>query len=282
MTDHAVAEHEDHHDDPWSHVPPPSFWPLGVGLSLVVFGAGMLLTMPESGKSFPIPGPPVLILGTIGVFFCLMGWGHQIIKEKRIAHDLHQQQVDLKFFVKLFLLSELMAFSAIFGYFYLRTFAVDPESFVPPPGLHLGGSMVAFATFLLLSSSVTCELAHHAVMHNQWLKARLLMILTLVLGVVFLGFQGREYGELIEHGFWPLAMGAEDNPHTSFMATFFIGTGFHGLHVLTGLVMLFLVYVRMEFGHFTGKRHFSLIAASWYWHFVDIVWILLFITVYVV
>lgn len=281
MTEPAVA-HDEHHDDPWSHVPPPSIWPFLVGLSLVLFGTGMLMSMPESGSFFSISGSPVLIAGVLGVMFTLMGWGHQIIKEKRIAHDLDQQQTDLKFFVKLFLVSEFMAFSAVFGYFYLRTFAVDPEFFKLPPGMPHGGALVAFATFLLLSSSVTCELAHHAVMHNQWFKARMLMLTTLVLGVIFLGFQGMEYGLLYEHGFWPTTMGAEDNPFTSYVATFFIGTAFHGLHVLTGLVMLFLVYVRMEAGHFTGKRHFAMVAASWYWHFVDIVWILLFITVYVV
>ncbi|MDA3959235.1 MAG: cytochrome c oxidase subunit 3 [Planctomycetota bacterium] len=273
--------HADQHEDPMSHVPPPSFWPFIIGIALVAFMAGAVLTLPKVAASVPISGVPVLIFGAVAVLFGLMGWGHQIIKEKRIAHDLMAQQVDLKFFVKSFLVSELMAFSAIFAYFYLRTFFVAPDSFESPPGLHLGGSMVAFATFLLLSSSVTCEMAHHAVMHNQMGKARMLMIATLVLGFIFLGFQGREYGELITHGFWPLSMG-EENPNTAFMATFFISTGFHGFHVLTGLVMLFLVYVRMEMGHFTQKRHFSLVAASWYWHFVDIVWVLLFITVYVV
>lgn len=278
-----VAHHEaGHHEDPMSHVPPPSFWPFGVGMALIVTGIGALMAMPRTAEHFGGGNSLVLLLGLLAMFFCLMGWAHQIIKEKPIAHDLMQQQSDLKFFVKVFLISELMAFGAVFAYFYLRRFFVDDLAFQAPPGIHLGGSMVAFATFILLSSSVTCELAHHAVMHKQWTKARLLMILTLVLGVIFLGFQGREYGELIQYGFWPPAMSETGSIHTGFMSTFFIATGFHGLHVLTGLVMLFLVYVRMELGHFNDKRHFSMIAASWYWHFVDIVWILLFITVYVV
>lgn len=273
--------HADQHDDPMSHVPPPSPWPFVTGMSLVLFSVGAVLSLPRTAESVG-GGVPILIVGLLGVLFGLMGWCHQIIKEKRIAHDLDAQQVDLKMFVKGFLVSELMAFAAVFAYFYMRTFFVDPTSFRPPAGVHLGGELVAFATFLLLSSSVTCELAHHAVVHGQMFKARMLMLITLILGFVFLGFQGREYGELITHGFWPLSMGAEDHPHTAYMATFFIATGFHGFHVLTGLIMLFLVYLRMEMGHFTAKRHFSLVAASWYWHFVDIVWVLLFITVYVV
>ena len=123
-------------------------------------------------------------------------------------------------------------------------------------------------------------MAHHALAHGQHLKARLLIIATILLGTIFLGFQGFEYGELIEHGFWPGLM--ENNSSNSYATIFFVATGFHGFHVLTGLVMLSLVYLRLELNHFTQQRHFSFIAASWYWHFVDIVWVLLFITVYVV
>ena len=300
-----AAHHDDAHDDPWSHVPPPSFWPFGVGIGLVICmcatvlvlkpGAilgedsmvGRLLGLEVTGgalSGWQFLGVVATFVGVLVFFVTLMGWCHQVIREKRIAHDLMQQQNDLKMFIKLFLVSELMAFAAVFAYYYIQKF-IFGGSFHQPDNLHIGGSKVAIATMLLLSSSVTCEFAHHAVAHGEWGKARLLMLSTLILGTIFIGFQGMEYGELIHLGFWPGALDEAGNPfgqqYSSYAATFFIATGFHGFHVLTGLVMLFLVYVRVELGHYTKERHYSLIAASWYWHFVDIVWILLFITVYV-
>jgi len=91
---------------------------------------------------------------------------------------------------------------------------------------------------------------------------------------------GFEWGELFQKGFAPLALG--ESGSSAFAATFFTGTGFHALHVTIGLIMLFMVLMRIESGHFHGTRNFSVVAASWYWHFVDVVWVLLFITVYVV
>jgi cytochrome c oxidase subunit III len=286
MSDHAIAAashaHADHHDDPWSHVPPPSFWPFGVGVGLVLMMCtqSALFAAQKSGGSFSL----VWVFGAVAVMlFMLMGWCHQVIKEKPLSHDLTAQQNDLKLFVKMFLVSELMAFSAIFAYFYLNRIGITgvtaphaPEApvFDPPANLHVGGLLVAVATFLLLSSSVTCEFAHHAILHGKRGQARLLLLSTIILGIVFLGFQGKEYGMLIEHGFTLSS--------SNYSSVFYIGTGFHGLHVLTGLVMLFLVWLRLELGHYSPSRHASFIAASWYWHFVDIVWILLFITVYVV
>lgn len=271
------AEHHD--DDPWSHVPPPSFWPFITGVALVVMFGGTAALLWQlngdnqnpSGSNLFI-GQAAALFGTLFMLFGLMGWCHQVIKEKAIAHDLGQQQTDLKMFTKMFLIGEFAAFGAVFGYFYVRTL-VDP-AFAAPEGLHLGGALVAFATFLLLSSSVTCEFAHHALLHNQIGKARALLLGTILLGVIFLGFQGYEYGLLYENNF-TLESGA-------YASVFYIATGFHGLHVLTGLVMLFLAWMRLEMGAYSKERHFSMIAASWYWHFVDVVWILLFITVYVV
>ena len=112
--------------------------------------------------------------------------------------------------------------------------------------------------------------------------AKILFVCTIILGVIFLAFQGFEWGELIQKGFYPLSDQLHNDPAASFASLFYVGTGFHGLHVAIGLVMLFMVLMRLEFGHFKGKRHFAVVAASWYWHFVDIVWGLLFITVYVV
>jgi cytochrome c oxidase subunit 3 len=293
MSDHAphapVAAHGDvhGHEDPMSHVPPPSLWPLLVtgGLTLVPFGVVSLLgTLNKSPIWGPLTNPKVglafLLTGALIFIVCLMGWCHQNIKEKVISHDVGKQQKDLQSFILLFLTGELMAFGAVFGYFYHQ--AVYYSDFGPVHGMHFGGPLVAYATFILLFSSVTCEFAHHALQAHKMVMAKVLFLATIVLGGIFLAFQGFEWGELIQKGFYPIGGSLDNHGAAAFASLFYIGTGFHGLHVAIGLVMLFMVLMRLEVGHFKGKRHFSVVAASWYWHFVDIVWVLLFITVYVV
>ncbi len=273
------------HDDPMSHVPPPSLWPFLVMLGLITLPFGVLSVLGALDQT-PIFGPlrnphvgvAIIIVSALMFLFCLMGWSNQIIKEKRISHDVVQQQKDLQMFILLFLSGEAAAFGAIFGYFYHRNFQ-DP-TFGPLPSMHFGGPLVAYATFFLLSSSLTCEVAHHAIHSGKRLLGKLFLILTLVLGVIFLGMTGYEWGELLQRGFKPSLI--PETGASSFASLFFTGTGFHAIHVATGLVLLFMVLMRLETGHFQGKRSFSLVAASWYWHFVDIVWVILFITVYVV
>ena len=269
----AAHASDHHHDDPMSHVPPPSPWPFLLGaisLSLLCFGGLTAMGVLSTGAS-------LLIFATVASVVTLMGWCHQVIKEKPIAHDLNQQQKDLFFFTKLFLVSEFTAFGAIFAYFYARAY-IDPN-FVYPPGLNLGNPLIGIATIILLSSSVTCEIAHHALLAGDKKKTRVMLLSTIILGVIFLGFQGFEYGEFIAAGYGFTSM--PDETYNAFMSLFFISTGFHGFHLLTGLVMLTLVYVRLELGHFNPERHFSMMAASLYWHFVDVIWIFLFLTVYV-
>lgn len=290
MSDHvspSAAAPAHGHEDPMSHVPPPSLWPLLVtaGLTLMPFGVVSLLgTLGKSPIWGPLTNPTVglvtLLLGSLIFIVCLMGWCHQNIKEKLISHDVGKQQKDLQSFILLFLTGELMAFGAVFGYFYHQ--AVFYKDFGPVHGMHFGGPMVAYATFILLFSSVTCEFAHHALQAHKVLLAKILFLATIVLGIVFLAFQGFEWGELIQKGFYPIGGSLDNHGAAAFASCFYVGTGFHGLHVAIGLVMLFMVLMRLELGHFKGQRHFSVVAASWYWHFVDIVWVLLFITVYVV
>jgi len=281
--DNAPAPSAHGHDDPMSHVPPPSPWPLitAAGLLVAPFGIVSLL---GGLKGWPVIGSPgtglVAMLGGFAIFLVgLMGWAHQIIVEKKISHDPAAQQKDLQLFILLFLVGELAAFGAVFGFIFHRNYY--DESFGPPhvDGFHFGGAKAAIATFILLSSSVSCEFAHHAVEHGRLALGRALLIGTVILGAVFLGFQGFEWGEFIQRGFYP--MNISEGGVSAFAAAFYTGTGFHGLHVAIGLVMLCMAWFRLEAGGFRDGRTFTLTAASWYWHFVDIVWVLLFITIYV-
>ncbi len=290
-------------DDPMSHVPPGSIWPLLVAISLIFLSFGALALMRLDGVDFKADfggsnadikplfnlgaafGWSSLLIGAGGLLFTLMGWCHQVIKEKPLSHDTMQQQADLKHFLLQFLGGELAVFGAMFGYFYHRKIW-EESTFGPPPhdAMHFGGAIVAYATLILISSSVTCEIAHRALEHGNRALAKGFLALTIVLGIIFLGFQAYEYGELIEKGFTPMWLASQEagKDYASFAGLFYASTGFHGLHVAIGIVMLFMVLFRLEMGHFQGHRNFAMIAASWYWHFVDIVWILLFITVYVV
>ena len=224
-----------HHEDPMSHVPPGSLWPLLVtgGLTVVPFGVVSLLgAFDKSPLVGPLMNPKVglctIIAGGLVFVFCLMGWCHQIIREKRISHDVVAQQKDLQFFILLFLTGELMAFGAVFSYFYHRT--AQDASFGPPEGMEFGGPMVAYATFILLSSSVTCEFAHHALQAGKMLWAKALFLLTIVLGAIFLGMQGSEWGELLQRGFIPVGNSPIAGTSAASIASIYTSTGFHGLH----------------------------------------------------
>ncbi len=287
MSDHApsaataVADpHADHgHDDPMSHVPPGSIWPLVTmfGLIPVPFGVlsvlGAIKTGPLSDRHV---GMACIGIGALVFIYALMSWCAQIIREKRIAHDVAQQQKDLQLFLLLFLSGELAAFGAIFGFYYHRN--AHDALFGPLPGMEFGGPLVVYATFFLLSSSVTCEIAHHLLEHGKVQLSKFFFVFTLVLGGIFLAMTGYEWGELMQRGFMPKEIA--DHSASAFAAIFYTGTGFHAIHVATGLAMLFLVTLRLEAGHFRGVRTFAATAASWYWHFVDIVWVILFMTVY--
>ena len=128
-------------------------------------------------------------------------------------------------------------------------------------------------TALLLSSGVTLTIAHHALRANHRAQAVRFMWLTVVLGATFLSVQGYEYHHLYTDLNLKLSSGA-------YGSTFFMLTGFHGLHVFIGMLMLFFITMRLRAGHFTPERHFGFEGAAWYWHFVDVVWLGLYFLVY--
>ena len=149
----------------------------------------------------------------------------------------------------------------------------DPSQVLGPDKAMEAWGVPAINTAILLASGVTITLAHWALVHEEKAKTLFWQMATVVLGMVFLYMQYLEYGEAYLHYGLRLESGIYGN-------VFFMMTGFHGLHVFLGTVMLMVVAVRIYYDHFSGHDHFAFEAASWYWHFVDVVWVLLFVFVY--
>jgi cytochrome c oxidase subunit 3 len=257
-----ASGHEEH-----IHLPEPSLWPFAVAISAGLIPTGVLFTVNQQ-----VFGPAVLGAGLLLTIFCGLGWCTSVIREKHTIDQAWGNQT-LSLAWKLFLLSEAAIFGAFFGHYFYMLYHIKPGQVWPPegtPDIHL--IIPAAGTIILMLSSVTCEFAHKALLVSNRSLCKTWMVITLVLGLIFLILQGYEWGVLGGMGF---------NLSTNIVGTlFYLITGFHGFHVVTGMMFLFLVYVRIEVGSFDRKRHFSMNAASWYWHFVDVIWLLVFLTLY--
>jgi cytochrome c oxidase subunit 3 len=214
----------------------------------------------------------------------------------------YNEQVDRSFRQGMmwFIFSEVMFFAAFFGaLFYARVLSVPwllgadfstheylwegyGETWPTNGPAIVGGAfetigawgIPAINTLLLLTSGVTITLSHHALKVNDQKNTVMWLAATVLLGIVFLGFQGYEY----LHAYRDLNLTLESGIYGS---TFFMLTGFHGMHVTLGTIMLFVIMIRAAKGHFTADKHFAFEGVAWYWHFVDVVWLGLFIFVYV-
>ena len=285
------------------YVPAQSKWPIIATIGLLVTVCGLATwfndlkaTRPESH------GPLIFFVGSLLVAYMMVGWFGAVIKESRAG--LYSPQLDRSFRwgMTWFIFSEVMFFAAFFGaLFYVRQFILPWlsgegdgaftnqyiwQGFVAgwptngPAGI--GGAFETIPawglpllnTMLLLTSGVTITMAHHALKANArtpllwWLGA------TVVLGAFFLFFQAEEY----HHAYTELGLTLGSGIYGS---TFFMLTGFHGLHVTLGAIMLSVIWLRCAKGHFSKDHHFAFEAVAWYWHFVDVVWLLLFLFVYV-
>jgi cytochrome c oxidase subunit 3 len=170
----------------------------------------------------------------------------------------------------LFIASEIMFFGGLFGaYFTIRSAA--PE-WPPPDNPHLSAPYAAVLTAILVSSSVTMQFGVWAIRKNNQRRLVLWLAVSLVLGAIFLAMQALEYANLIEEGM-TLSSGV-------FGSTFYTLTGFHGAHVAGGAAFILIVLLRARSGQFTARYHDTVEMASYYWHFVDVVWIGLFSTIY--
>jgi cytochrome c oxidase subunit 3 len=149
----------------------------------------------------------------------------------------------------------------------------SPAGIIEPFGTMGPWPIPTLNTALLLFSGVTVTIAHHALVANHRTRAIVFMWFTVALGIAFLGFQAYEYTHAYSELNLKLSSGA-------YGSTFFMLTGFHGFHVFVGMLMLLFITIRIMRGHFTPDRHFGFEGAAWYWHFVDVVWLGLYIVVY--
>ena len=272
------------------YLPSPSLWPVTGSLTLALLGFGAAFTV----NSMP-SGYYLLAAGFAVLIYMLFGWFGEVARESEGGK--YNQQVDMSFRwgMSWFIFSEVMFFAAFFGtLFYMRVLSVPwlgefdqkllwpdfvPQWPVAGPGIAekftpMGAwGIPALNTLILLSSGVTVTWAHWGLLKNNRSQLILGLILTVALGATFLGFQAYEYGHAYSELNLKLSTGA-------YGATFFMLTGFHGLHVTIGTIMRIAILGRSIAGHFNAEHHFGFEGVAWYWHFVDVVWLLLFILVY--
>jgi len=251
------------------HLVDPSPWPLftSVGAFTTTFG-GVLYFHGFLG------GEMVLSFGFLIILFVMFLWWRDVIREATFqGHHTFAVQTGLRMGMILFIVSEVMFFMAFFWAFFHSSLAptVDIGAVWPPKGIEvLNPWEVPFLnTVLLLTSGASLTYAHHAIVAGLRSEALYGLVVTLVLAIFFTGFQVLEYLEA------PFSI--SDSIYGS---CFYMATGFHGLHVFIGSCFLFICLVRLQQHHFTKKHHFGFEAAAWYWHFVDVVWLFLFVTIY--
>ncbi len=287
------------HDPAIYYVPHGTRWPILGSFALFFLLGGAALGLNGLGMQ----GQISMLLGFALLLRMLFGWFGTVIRESLGGY--YNAQVDVSFRMGMiwFIFSEVMFFAAFFGALFYTQWLTLPwlggagdgaatnallwpgfEAAWPSNGpANVGGQFETMApwglplvnTLLLLTSGVTLTIAHHALRAGErgkllgWLGA------TVLLGVVFLTVQGYEY----YHAYTELGLTLGSGIYGS---TFFMLTGFHGLHVTLGAIMLIVIWFRCAKGHFTRDHHFGFEAVAWYWHFVDVVWLGLFLFVYVV
>ncbi len=275
----AEQHHDEHVTHPF-HLVDPSPWPLVASLAAGLLAAGTAMWM----NGFTIGDLPIgaktAALGLLGVLFVMWMWWRDVIKEA-VVQKAHSPvaKIGLRYGMALFIASEVMFFVAFFwAYFAAAFYPTEATGFVwPPQGVHTFDPFdVPFImTLILLLSGTTVTWAHHALIEGKNKDAAKALAITVGLGVLFTCFQVYEYSHA-HFGFNDGTIEGRD----IYASTFFMATGFHGLHVLIGTIFLAVCYFRTLKGHFTATSHFGFEAAAWYWHFVDVVWLFLFISIY--
>ena len=283
------------------YIPEGSKWPIVGTLSLFItfLGGAMMFNSVDAGKY-------VLIVGLAALTYMFAGWFADVISESIAGKYSKQVDVSFRMGMGWFILSEVMFFAAFFGaLYYARMFSIPwlsgegqgghngtheflwssfqaswPMNVMPDPSKYTQYNDVvpafgvpAVNTALLLASGVTVTFAHWALKKANRIALNVWLLATVALGFIFVYFQAGEYA----HAMNDLDLTINGGIYGS---TFYLLTGFHGFHVTMGAIMLAVILFRSLKGHFTKKDHFAFEAVAWYWHFVDVVWLGLFIFVY--
>lgn len=272
------------------YIPTPSTWPIIGATAIFFMGFGAAFTV----NKLPI-GYGMLAIGFAILVYMLFGWFGTVARESESGKFNKQVDNSFRWGMSWFIFTEVMFFAGFFGaLYYMRMLAVpwlgdldhkilwpDYAGGWPTSGPYItdkftpmdAWGLPAINTALLLSSGVTVTWAHWALKLNKRSQLKWGLFLTILLGVLFISFQAYEYGHAYSELNLKLSTGA-------YGATFFMLTGFHGFHVTLGAIMLTVIYFRVLAGHFKPEHHFAFEGVSWYWHFVDVVWLGLFIFVY--
>lgn len=242
-------------------------WPLLSAFRVMSLVSGV-------AKWFHTFNADLIILGLLTTSLIMMQWWRDVIREGTYQ-GLHTSRVGvgLRWGIILFITSEVLFFLSFFWAFFHRSLApaVDIGSSWPPAGIKPFNpfQIPLLNTAILLASGVTVTWAHHAIIDGNHSQAFQGLLFTVILGIYFTFLQGLEYHEA--------SFSIADAVYGS---TFFIATGFHGLHVIIGTIFLAVCLARLALNHFSRSHHFGFEAAAWYWHFVDVVWLFLFISIY--
>jgi cytochrome c oxidase subunit III len=268
------------------HILPPSIWPLIGAFSALAMAAGGIMWM----HAQPFGG----WLFLLGVAFTLLNagmWWADVIKEAHAGDHTPVVSLHLRYGMILFIASEVMFFVGWFWAFFDFSLFPVPLQIIdgevtnmvgdasaaalaqwPPKGIEVldAFQFPLLNTLILLCSGTTVTWAHHALIHGDRKGLKAGLWATILLGITFSCIQAYEYANA------PFAF-----KHLNYGAAFFMATGFHGFHVLIGTIFLSVCLFRVYKGHFTPRQHFGFEAAAWYWHFVDVVWLFLFVVIYV-
>lgn len=280
------------------YFPKPSGWPVTASIALLTMLAGVANWLHSQWF-----GPYMWFAGFLLLLYVMHGWFGRVITENRQGlMRARRNDHSFRYAMLWFIFSEVMFFSSFFGaLFYIRLFVLpdmgaadsmdhvllypdfnytwplqvnpDPADYQGPHAVMSAWGIAAINTLILLTSGLTVTIAHFALMKNQRRKMLIAQFITICLGISFLCLQANEYIGAYTMKGMTLASGI-------YGTTFFMLTGFHGLHVTIGTIGLSVIFYRMLRHDFSPENHFGFEAVAWYWHFVDIVWLLLFIFVY--
>nr|YP_009733500.1 cytochrome c oxidase subunit III [Iassus dorsalis]QHV34338.1 cytochrome c oxidase subunit III [Iassus dorsalis] len=249
------------------HMVNNSPWPIMTSISMFSLTTGAVMFMHKINKN-------TMMLGLLATILCSYQWWRDIIRESTFQ-GIHNKKIMnmMKWGMMLFILSEVLFFTSFFWAFFHASLAPSVELGMkwPPMGINSMNEMniPLLNTIILLTSGISITWAHHSILlkkFNQTLKS---MLLTIMLGIYFTMLQLYEYME----SSFTIA-------DSVFGSTFFMMTGFHGIHVLVGTIFILVSTMRMKKLHFSQNHMIGFEAAAWYWHFVDVVWLMLYLSIY--